>query len=171
MVKNTKQPKVHLLHGFVGVGKTTFARRLEQEFNAVRFTHDEWIHRLFGPNPRVGKFDAIFARVDDLIWRHATRLIELDVDVIIDHGFWSRASRDQARERATELGAEAVLYRVSCPEDEVRQRVALRSKNVPNDSVWINKSAFASFRERFEPLQEDEECVEILGSAGGKKTG
>jgi SpoVK/Ycf46/Vps4 family AAA+-type ATPase len=28
----------HLLHGYIGVGKTTLARRLEDELSAVRFT-------------------------------------------------------------------------------------------------------------------------------------
>jgi hypothetical protein len=33
----------HLLNGYLGVGKTTLARRLEHELPAVRFTHDEWM--------------------------------------------------------------------------------------------------------------------------------
>ncbi len=35
----------HLLHGFTGAGKTTFARQLEAETGAVRFCQDEWVHR------------------------------------------------------------------------------------------------------------------------------
>jgi predicted kinase len=31
----------HLIHGFLGVGKTTLARRLEQMIPAIRFSHDE----------------------------------------------------------------------------------------------------------------------------------
>lgn len=36
-------PTVHMIHGFVGVGKTTFAKKLQQEVNAVRFSPDEWM--------------------------------------------------------------------------------------------------------------------------------
>jgi hypothetical protein len=31
----------HLSHGFLGVGKTTLARRLEKDIPAIRFSHDE----------------------------------------------------------------------------------------------------------------------------------
>ena len=35
-------PRVHLLAGLNGAGKTTFARQLEADLPAVRFTLDEW---------------------------------------------------------------------------------------------------------------------------------
>ena len=31
---------LHLIHGFVGAGKTTFSRTLEAEISAIRFTFD-----------------------------------------------------------------------------------------------------------------------------------
>jgi AAA domain len=38
----------HRIHGFLGVGKTTLARQLEQRIPAIRFSHDEWMARLYG---------------------------------------------------------------------------------------------------------------------------
>jgi predicted kinase len=49
-------PTAHLIHGYVGAGKTTFARRLEQELPAIRFSHDEWMTRLYGDDPPVDQF-------------------------------------------------------------------------------------------------------------------
>ena len=60
-------PTAHLLHGFVGGGKTTFARKLEREYRAVRFTHDEWMHKLYGPNPSEDQFAELYSRVGELI--------------------------------------------------------------------------------------------------------
>ena len=42
---------LHLIYGFVRAGKTTFARKLESEISAIRFTHDEWMVKLYGHNP------------------------------------------------------------------------------------------------------------------------
>jgi predicted kinase len=156
---------VHLIHGFAGAGKTTFARRLEAELPAVRFTHDEWMHRLFGANPPADQFADLFARVDDLIWQVASRSLALDCDVVLDHGFWSRESRDSARSRVAGLGMNVSFYRVNCPVDEMERRVLRRTQDTPADSLWINQAALELFRTRFEPLEPDEERVEVDGTA------
>jgi len=39
---------LHLIVGFLCSGKTTFAKKLEQELPALRLTPDEWHLRLFG---------------------------------------------------------------------------------------------------------------------------
>jgi predicted kinase len=41
-------PKVFLVVGLPGSGKTTRARRLATEHNALRLTPDEWMIRSFG---------------------------------------------------------------------------------------------------------------------------
>ncbi|HLH02610.1 MAG TPA: AAA family ATPase [Bryobacteraceae bacterium] len=41
-------PTVQMIFGYLGAGKTTFARKLERELPAIRFTLDEWVTRLFG---------------------------------------------------------------------------------------------------------------------------
>lgn len=59
----------------------------------MRFTHDAWMHRLYGANPPAETFAALWERVDAMIWPYAARLLELGVDVVLDYGFWTRASR------------------------------------------------------------------------------
>jgi predicted kinase len=55
--------KAHLIHGYLGAGKTTFARRLEQELRAIRFTHDEWMSRLYGDDPSADMFPEYAERI------------------------------------------------------------------------------------------------------------
>ena len=156
---------VHLLYGFVGAGKTAFARQLERESRAVRFTHDEWMARLYGQSPPPEKYEEYHARIAAIIWQIAERLLELGTDVILDFGFWSRASRDDARSRVEAIGAQAKLFYVTCPEPVMRQRVLERSEEpIPFDSMWINEHAFELFKSRFEPLGDDEEHVVISGN-------
>src|SRR3990167_4812165 len=44
----TKKPTAYIICGFIGAGKTTFARKLESETGAIRITKDEWMVRVFG---------------------------------------------------------------------------------------------------------------------------
>ena len=49
-------PTVHMIHGYLGAGKTTLALKMEQELPAIRFTHDEWMTRMYGDDPPVDQF-------------------------------------------------------------------------------------------------------------------
>jgi predicted kinase len=162
-VKTRGKGTAHLIHGFAGAGKTTVARLLERGLPAVRFTHDEWMHTLYGPAPAAEDF-ANLPGIKELLWQSASRILELGCDVVLDDGFWSRDSRDRIRSRLSALGAGCVLYRVTCPEPEMARRVSHRSQNTPPDSLWINEPAFESFKSRFEPLGRDEDHVEIDGT-------
>jgi len=154
----------HLLYGFVGAGKTTFAKKLERELPAVRFTHDEWMARLYGQSPRPEKFGEYYNRIVEVTWQVAVRVLELGSDVILDFGFWSRQSRDNARSRVETVGAKLKLYHVTCPEAIMRRRVLERSQDPPQDSLWINEPAFELFKSRLEPLGNDEEHIVIAGN-------
>lgn len=57
---------VYLMHGFVGSGKSTRARQLEQAIHAVRFTPDEWMTLLFGFDPPADKFAEHLAAILEL---------------------------------------------------------------------------------------------------------
>lgn len=108
---------VYLVHGYLGVGKTRFARVLEEETGGIRFSIDEWYLRLYhGDEPT--------SHLDDELWSRLTSVLEdvwmavagRGVDVILDFGFWSRSARDRARSLAASLDAEVVLYSVLCDE-------------------------------------------------------
>ena len=159
------KPTAHLLYGFIGSGKTTFARKLEQNLPAVRFTHDEWMAGLYGQNPPEELFGTYFERVENLIWQMAVSVLRAGGDVILDLGFWSRESRNTARDRVAAASAVAKFYSISCPEQIMRARVLARSVNPPVDSLWINMAAYDKLKAGIEPMQNDEDFVRIDGTA------
>jgi predicted kinase len=158
-------PTVHLIHGFTGAGKTTFAKSLEQQTGAVRFSPDEWMVRLHGSNPPVNKFQQYHDRIEKLIWDTAALFLQKGHDVVMDMGFWTRASRDRAREFATKHHAKIKLYALTCSENIMRLRVLERTRNLPAGALFIDENAFELFKKRFEPLTPDEEHMTVDTSA------
>jgi predicted kinase len=148
----------------MGSGKTTFARKLEKHYGAVRFTHDEWMVKLHGWNPPEERYSEYFVQVEKLIWDEATLAIQAGTDIILDFGFWTRASRDAARNRVCSLGATAKFYEVFCPHSIMRARALERSKSSSTDSLWIDGAGFDKLMATFEPRQDDEEFIRIDGT-------
>lgn len=149
-------PTLHLVHGLPGSGKTTFAVRLARERNAVRFTHDEWMVTLHGTNPPEALFREQFPRVFALIWEHAGRVLVTGTDVVIDAGFWTRASRDEARRWAAEQGVACRLYAMDCVVAEARRRVLARTAAMPEGALEITGPTFDALAAQLEPLGPDE---------------
>lgn len=151
---------VHLIHGYLGVGKTTFARRLERELPAIRFTHDEWMARLYGNDPPQEMFPDYYKRVYDLIGTLWPRCVALGNEVVLDFGFWSRAERDRMRAAVAAQGAECVVHDVICPEAEAWARIERRNAE-PGQRLFIARNTFEVLKARFEPLEEDEARIAV----------
>jgi predicted kinase len=150
----------HLIHGFLGVGKTTFARELEVELGAVRFSEDEWMVELYGHDPPVELFAAHSRSVRRVMERQWIRCLALALDVVLDFGFWRRDERDGIRSQLASLGSHCTLYRLTCPEAQSWRRIEARNSSL-GDSLLITRNTFEVLRGRFEPLADDEERVEI----------
>ncbi|MBE9157055.1 AAA family ATPase [Nodosilinea sp. LEGE 06152] len=148
----------HLMYGFIGSGKTTYATQLEKDLPALRFSIDEWMIALYGQDSPESEFEERYIRTADLIWNIATRVLELDQDVILDFGFWSRKSRDDARERLSRAGAGFTLYYVTCADEVMEARALSRTAAMPKHALYIDKEAIDSLRGRFELLGYDESC-------------
>ena len=158
------RPTLHLIHGVPGSGKTTFARQLEQQTRAVRFSPDEWMVKLHGINPPERLFRSQQERIMDLIWEHAGRVLRAECDVVLDGGFWSRASRDDARRRAAEFNVPCRLYALLADLGEARRRVLARTKTMPPNTLEITGPTFDYLVGQLEPLGADEEHILVAGA-------
>lgn len=152
-------PIVYLLCGFIGAGKTTFARKLEARTGAVRITKDEWLIRMVGNDPTIDGYANYDQRVVELSRDIAFQLVEKGIDVIIDEGFWAKEERASMRRRVAESGGEAVLYYLDTPIETIRQRVAGRSADPPNDSFRISDELLDYYLPYWEPPGDDEDYV------------
>ena len=153
-VEGRSMPGIHAIHGFIGAGKTTLARKLEHDLPALRLNADEWMVELYGPDLAEEVFRPAVRRVNLLLRHLAERALHLGLNVILDDGYWTRASRDELRAWADSLGVPLHLYALSLSEDEARMRVARR--NADGGALFISPETFSLFLSRFEPLGVDE---------------
>jgi len=154
-----KHPVAYIICGFIGSGKTTFAKKLEKETGAFRITKDEWMIKIFGNSPLIEKFDEYDNKVIELSRSAALQLLSHGIDVIIDEGFWVRSQREEIKRRIEQRGATAVLYYVKCPMDIMKKRTIDRSGDPPEDSFKISGKMFDNYAKYWEPPADDESYI------------
>ena len=145
-----------LMCGLPGSGKTTLAKRLERERDALRLTPDEWIARLYGPRLTPPALDWCRDPVESIQWEVAERALRLGVDVILDFGFWSRSEREEFRARAAALGAGSEIYFLDVPRAELSARIAGRNAAPPPGTFRVTEAQLDAWFKVFEPPNADE---------------
>jgi predicted kinase len=145
----------HLVHGYLGAGKTTFAEGLAARTGAIRYSPDDLMVARYGHDPPASHFDEYLAAVYAEINATWPRTLASETDVILDFGFWTRAWRDDARARAAAVGAETQIYWIRCAEETARTRCRERNRN-PGSSLVVTDDTFELLKSRFEPLAPDE---------------
>jgi hypothetical protein len=108
------------------------------------------------------EFKILHDRSKHLAWDVVIRAIELGNNIILDWGFWSRISRDEAREKLSAAGAIVKLYYLCCSDELMTQRVKERNKQLHDAHPFkIDEHTLAEFRQRFDPLGPDEDHIVI----------
>ena len=154
---NKKQPIAYVICGFIGAGKTTFARKLEKETKAIRITKDEWIIKIFGNKITSDKnFEVYDKNITELATNIAFKILKAGKDVILDEGFWVKSQRDDIKKKILQVGAKPIFYYVKTSVEKMKERVINRSNNPTKDSFEINEEMFDKYLKYWEPPKKEE---------------
>lgn len=159
MEKANRQPRVHVIIGFIGSGKTTFAKKLEKETGALRFTKDEWVIAIFGHDPTIDGFDTYDNRISKLAVDVALYCLKAGNDVIIDEGFWVRSQRDEIRKKIEKVGGKVQFYYVKNTHETMKQRVSKRNQKPTPDAFVISQEMYDDYKKYFDEPSPEEQCI------------
>jgi len=134
--RTTMHPRLIILCGLPGAGKTTFARRLEGAWPIVRLCPDEWMTEL-----GIDQGDGVTrGRLEGRLSRLALSLLGLGQSVVLEYGFWGRSERDQKRAEAQAIGVPIDLYYFNPPLEELWQRLLARNQRGSRGTFMISRA-------------------------------
>ncbi|HEY3406975.1 MAG TPA: ATP-binding protein [Propionicimonas sp.] len=136
-----RRPTLFLMVGLPGSGKTTEARRLEAEKNALRLTKDEWVKALYGLANPPSASDVIEGRLIEI----GLRALELGINVVIDYGLWGRDERSALRKAAADLGAAVEVRYFEVAPTEQRTRLDRRHAEAPHTTWHMSDEELAAW--------------------------
>ena len=156
MITIEMTPTLWLLCGLPAAGKTTRARELEADNNAIRLTPDEWIIRLYPNDAEIAARDKRRDKVEQLQWQLAERLLKIGTSVVLDWGLWTQKERARYQQWAESLGAQVRIELVDAPLDVLQERLAERNRNLPPGTFHVSAAELKEFDGLFErPTAEE----------------
>ncbi len=157
-------PRLILMHGFSGSGKTWLSRQLMLRLPAIRVRSDIERKRMHGLHetertgaaPGQGLYGPdVSAGVYEHLADHAATVLAAGLNVIVDAAFLDRAERDRFRELAARAGSEIVIVSARAAHEELERRVESRHRagGDPSDAdLDVLRYEF----DHADPLGEDE---------------
>ncbi len=140
-----------MICGLPGAGKSTLAKRMESERNAIRFCPDEWIEPILANPLDVQERDRLRDPIENLQWELAQTYLQKGLTVILENGFWAEEERSLYAMGALELGAKIELYYLQISDDLQRMRIESRNQNLVSPTFVMTFDEICHGRSVFQP--------------------
>ena len=161
--------KVFLICGKICCGKTKYAQKLRNENNAVLLSVDEIMLALFGQHCG-DKHDEYVERTEKCLLNKSLELIENNINVVLDWGFWTKAERKAVKEFYKSRNIECELHYIDISEEVWKSRLRKRNNDVlanETSAYYVDDNLAAKFASIFEVPSEDEINVIYQGDTDG----
>lgn len=153
-------PRVVLMCGIAGSGKSTHAKELERQgWLRLSIDVDAW-RRGHREMPLPAEL------TDDIRTQQRQALVaavRAGRDVVVDYSFWSRAQRDDYRQLARQAGAAVEVHYCAVTAGAARGRIAARNAGPRSaDTYAIEAETLAEYLAGFEEPGPDETDVTVV---------
>jgi predicted kinase len=151
---------VHLVCGLPCSGKSTFARNLAKERRALHLPLDETLIEIYGQYSidEVGHAEHVERvwKCRRVLWDIAMRALDVDIEPILDDGFFLSETRRRYAELCRSVGAFSQLYFLDPPPESIAQRLYERNEHLPSSNFHVSAERLAYFYQIFERPTNDE---------------
>ncbi len=151
--------QLYFISGFIGSGKTTYAKELAESTKGFRFSIDEWMIPLFGEHMERELFNLRIRTLEELFQEASFQLIKLGIPVIFDFGYRTLADRERIVSWASEQGYTSEMHYLDVLYETCCQRAFERNTDPKGKSYEMTPEMMKMFWSWFEVPAKDEKVV------------
>lgn len=147
-----RKGKLHFFCGKMAAGKSTLARQLASQEDAVLLVEDEFLERLFPDQiTDLPAYVKCSSRIRDALTSHVIALLSIGVSVVLDFPGNTLRQRAWFRRLIDDSGAEHELHFIDAADALCVRQLQERSKHLPPDSRWTGEAEFHAVTAYFQP--------------------
>ncbi len=148
---------LHFFCGKMASGKSTLARTLAQESNAVLLSEDVWLSQLYSEEINdFGDYLKYSSRLKAILLPHIQNLLLQDISVILDFPGNTPSQRHWFRSIFESVGANHLLHYIVASDELCQQQLKIRSQELPSGSAFTTEAEFNMITQYFQPPTSEE---------------
>jgi len=156
-MRSAGEQVLHVLCGKLASGKTTLARQIAAEADAVLFCEDVWLSRLFpGEIASFGDYLSRSARFRSAIAPHVETLLRRGISVVFDFAGNVPQERAWARSLCETADVRLVLHYVKASDELCKRQLRRRNDELPDGSQRTTDEEFDAITKYFVPPEATE---------------
>ncbi|MCI6277285.1 MAG: ATP-binding protein [Clostridium sp.] len=121
---------IYMLCGKVGSGKSTYAQNLKSDRNTFVLSYDELMLVLFDDCIGPAKHQDMVSRCKKFLFGQALQLLEMNIDVVLDFGFWTKSEREETKKFFSDKNIEVKLHYINPPYEVITEHLEIRNKAI-----------------------------------------
>lgn len=156
--------KVIMTCGKICTGKTTYAKKLKEEYKAVILSVDEITLALF-ENGVGDKHDEYVEKAEKYLFEKSLEIVGIGVNIILDWGFWQKSEREYARKLYKSNNVEYEFHYIDISDDEWKKRLDKRNRSVSlgeASAYYVDEGLAEKCVSFFEKPDESETDVYVI---------
>jgi len=148
---------LHFFSGKMAAGKSTLAKQLAKETNAILLCEDEWLKELYPSEIHtIPDYLKYSARLKIVIKKLVMSLLIDGVSVVMDFPANTKGQREWFREIFEQLNIAHTLHFVDKSDEVCKKQLRQRSENLPEGSVFTSEKEFDMITKYFQSPLDDE---------------
>ena len=143
--------------GKMAAGKSTYAKELARDRNALLLVQDDLLAALFPDEIRdIQSFVKYSGRLKDALSNHICDLLSRGISVVLDFPGNTRNQRRWFRDLFERANVEHELHYLEASDDLCKRQLRQRSEALPAGSAWTTDAEFDAITAYFQPPEDDE---------------